>query len=56
MIDLCSKRNMDRQYSLTVPPRWKIHDEDTHPFYFGAMLLQFEEAISILDEEVNKLI
>lgn len=55
-IDLAKNRQMKKQYSIPVPPRWKIHDEDTHPFYFGAMLLQFEEAIQISDEEVNKLI
>jgi len=55
-MDLAKNRQMKKQYSLPVPPRWKIHDEDTHPYYFGAMLLEFEEAIQILDEEVNKLI
>lgn len=55
-MDLTKNRQMKKQYSLPAPPRWKVHDEDTHPFYFGAMLLEFEEAIQILDEEVNKLI
>jgi len=55
-MDLAKNRLMKKQYSLTVPPRWKIHDEDTHPFYFGAMLLEFEEAMQILDEGVTKLI
>lgn len=54
-MDLSKNRLMKQQYSLPVPPRWKLHDEDTHPFYFGALLLQFKDSIQISDEEVNKL-
>jgi hypothetical protein len=56
LIDLSEKRAMEKQYKLPVPPRWKIYDEDTHPFYFGAMFLKFEGSIPIYDKEVSKLI
>lgn len=55
-IDLSRNRRMDTQYTVPVPPRWKIDDEDLHPYYFGAMFLQFEESINVMDEEVKKLI
>ncbi len=55
-MDIAKNRLMKKQYSIPAPPRWKLHDEDTHPFYFGAMLLQFEDSIQTLDEGVTKLI
>ncbi|ECD6517304.1 hypothetical protein E2329_22825 [Salmonella enterica subsp. enterica] len=56
LIDLSEDRTMEEQYKLSVPPHWRILEEDTHPFYYGAMYLKFEDSIPIYDKEVSKLI
>lgn len=54
--DFLSEPNMERQFGLSSPPNWMIHDEDLHPFYFGGMELHFEQGINIIRKDVNRLL
>lgn len=54
--DFLSKPHMDNQFSLVSPPNWMLHDEDLHPFYFGAMELNFEQEINIQRKDVSHLL
>lgn len=46
---------INKQFQLQLPIRWAIHDEDTYPYYFGAVETIWETPKNIR-EDVEDLI
>lgn len=40
---------LDRQYICEKEKKWEIADEDTHPYYYGGILLKFKTAFFDLE-------
>jgi len=54
--DFAEYPTMTRQYSLAEEPKWAIHDEDVHPYYFAGIELTFQAGLQIERKDVSHLI
>lgn len=53
--DLANNPIQSNRYELKYPIRWALHDEDTAPYYFGAIETNWH-TLSMNREDVNHLI